>query len=178
MNLTANALITLALFFIPSKTLASDGHDHSLQHQEKYEELRDHIGTDHKNDQKDHHDNHQADEHGNHHDEEESKIFKLSDKAASVINLKTASISKSKKDSFNIPTTAVLFYSNKKAVYRKKDHHYELIEILITSKTNYKNKTQIKSSKLKDGDEIVINGVPLLRISHIQLTGQGGSHSH
>jgi hypothetical protein len=118
--------------------------------------------------------NHKAD-HEEH--QENTAVFQMSAKAISVLSIKAEKLTSLKKHTYEIPSGALLVYGEEKGVYKKTDNQFELIEVSVLKKS--KDTYVIKSSNLKSNDQIVINGLPLLRVTHLQASGQGGeAHAH
>jgi hypothetical protein len=71
----------------------------------------------------------------------------------------------------------VVDFQNKLGVYKRKGDWFEMVTIQVVHRGKYS--AQIKSSKLFKSDQIVSHGVPLLRVAHLEASGQGGQgHVH
>ena len=110
-------------------------------------------------------------------DHQEEKGFKLSAKAIKLMQIETVPIKAQRPIEFSIPNSALVRYGEKYGVYKFDGEHFELINL-----TNIKKKKSVFTSKtefLKAGDLIAVKGVPLLRVAHLQASGQGGEgHGH
>ena len=118
---------------------------------------------------------HQEDESKENHEEDAG--FELSPKAIKLMQIETAPIKLQKSDRFILPYTALVSYGEEYGVYRFDGEHFELIN--LTNIKKEKSAFNFKSDLLKKGDLIVIKGAPLLRVAHLQASGQGGEgHGH
>ena len=169
------------------------------KHDEKNE--KDHGEHDHKNDNPkvDGHEE-ESDAHG-HHDEgegdhgehesskfgpgkailevkNEGKNFKLSSDSEKVIGIKFKSpISANKKHQFRVPSGSIVEYQENIGIFRKRGDWYELIEADVVE--TIKNESLIYSKKLDINDKVIFAGVGLLRVAHLEASGQGGKgHAH
>ncbi len=110
-------------------------------------------------------------------DHQEEKEFKLSAKAIKLMQIETVPIKAQRPNEFSIPNSALVRYGEKYGVYKFDGENFELINL-----TNIKKKKSVFTSKtefLKTGDLIAVKGVPLLRVAHLQASGQGGEgHGH
>ncbi len=117
-----------------------------------------------------------AEEH-DHSEDKSIEEFEISQKAELTLGIKTIEIKKLRKYLFEIPIQSIVYFAEDKGVYRFDGHHYQLIKIKV--RKSYKSKVKIESKELKKGDKIVIQGVPLLRVVHLQESGEGGEgHAH
>ena len=173
-----------------------DGHNHK-----KKKKHDDHKGHDHKDEHKhgkdekhDDHSSHKGDEHGHSgHDDHGSpkfgkgkaivevkndgKHFKLALGAIKTLKLQTIKLDSPTKGTFEIPASAVVDFQDELGVYRRNGDWFEMVEIKVVHRGKYSAK--IKSAKLKKSNQIVSQGVPLLRVAHLEASGQGGQgHVH
>lgn len=92
--------------------------------------------------------------------------IRLTEKAKEVIGIKTEKLSAG---SFSAPKSALVYFGDKVGVYRFRDGWFKLIEIRVVSKKE--ESVSLTSTELKDGDQIVITGVALLRVSEMDAFG-------
>jgi len=161
----ANQLSLLLLMFIAtSHAYASENKsEHNSHKADTHEE--------------ENHSHNESEAKGNHDEEEDENHFELSKKAIKLMEIETIKVDKSKKEIFSIPKSALVKYGEKYGVYKYDGEHFELIEIdkIITKKSSI----TFRSKLLNGEDQIVVKGVPLLRVSHLQASGQGGEgHGH
>ncbi len=106
-----------------------------------------------------------------------SEEFEISKKAEITLGIKTNEIISLGRNLFEVPSQSIVYFGENKGIYLYDGRHYQLIKILI--KKSKKSVVKIESSELKKGDKIVTKGVPLLRVAHLQASGQGGEgHGH
>lgn len=104
--------------------------------------------------------------------QDHGKKFKLSVKATKALNLKFDEIKFLTNDSFEIPSTALVSFGESLGVFVVRDGWYELI--LVKTSSQKKSTIKISSTQLKKSDQIVVSGVPLLRVAHLEASGEGG----
>ena len=109
--------------------------------------------------------------------QEEEEEFELSAKAIKLMKIEAVPIKALKSNEYGIPNSALVRYGEKYGIYKFDGEHFKLINL-----TNIKKEQTVfisKSELLKTGDLIVVKGVPLLRVAHLQASGQGGEgHGH
>lgn len=177
MRFIINRTIIVFIFTLMSQQLfAETSHDH----EEESHHVKAQVEKEQHDDKGSHEDKdqHGHDEASGAHDEEAGKEeFEMSDKALKAFGVKTVLIEAPIKGFFRLPLSSVLSYGEKKGVYKKLGKHFELIEVeVLMSSGGY---IQFNSNQLKKSDVVVSHGVPLLRVAHLQATGQGGEgHAH
>ena len=161
-------IVSLATSYIAS---AGEGHDHS-KHEKKKASHDDHKG------------------HDDHGDEgkfgkgkaiievkEEGKHFKLSEEAIKTLKIDTVRLDPPTKGLFEVPSNAIIDFQDKTGVYRKKGQWIEIVIVKVVKRGKYG--TLIESKDLAQNDQIVVNGVGLLRVAHLEASGEGGQgHVH
>jgi hypothetical protein len=90
--------------------------------------------------------------------------IQLSVKAQENIGIKTTAFKNSK--NLLIPKKAIVYSMDKIGIYRMRDSWFKFIQIEIISKEG--SNFIIKTAELKLGDYVVIDGVPLLRVSEME----------
>ena len=93
--------------------------------------------------------------------------FRLSKKAVETLELKSAGITTSK--TVKIPTSALVYFQDKVGVYRLRDRWYKLIPGTLSEKSQ--KSSIFQSSDLTAGDQIVTEGVGLLRVADMDAFG-------
>ncbi len=107
----------------------------------------------------------------------EGKLFKLADGAIKTLKIDTIQLDRSEKGIYEVPTSAIVDYQNEVGVYRKVGNWFEIINVKIIERSKYS--TRIQSKELSQSNEIVNQGVNLLRVAHLEASGQGGQgHVH
>ena len=171
-----------------------ENHDEHEHEEEKDEEHgHDHGGEKNHDSHEGHsdHDEHGSeDSHGHGHGEEsfgkgkaitavfnEGEKFKLSIESEKLLGIKTFPLKKVGSGKFKISNESLVRYQSHLGVFIRKDGWFELIKLeKAQPKENY---FVIESTELSKGAEIVSSGVPLLRVAHLQASGQGGKgHAH
>lgn len=181
-----------------------DTHAHSDEHEDgekkgdHKEEEKDEHGHAHDEEEsgKDEHGEEEGhgDEHGHGHGEEEEEGgarvgpgkaitaaskkdgIKLSDKAIQTLGLRYQQIKS--EGAHKLPAKAVVYFQGEMGVYRLRNGFFKLIEeIALTSKTS--TEVTVKTAQIKSGDQVVIDGVPLLRAAELEAWGgSGDGHGH
>ena len=78
---------------------------------------------------------------------------------------------------FKVPLKCVVFFQKEVGIYRFKNGRYKLVEVELLSKTS--TEATVKASELTSGDQIVKDGVPLLRAAELEAWGgSGDGHGH
>lgn len=191
-------IIFITLFLLNNLVFAEDGHDHSSHSgddhskQEKHDDHEDHKGHDHsRHDNIDEHKGHDHEKRDDHkgHDHgtskaigkgkaievvDEKKGFKLSKEAIKTLKLKLQNVDG---DEFEISKSTLVSSKSIKGVYRFRAGFFKLLsaKILKETKSGYK----VKVAGVEFGDQIVINGVGLLRVTDVYSTDKSEyGHSH
>ena len=143
--------------------------------------------------QKSHDDAHASDKHHDHHDEHGgSKFgarkaivevegggnkFRLSENAIKILGVETKTIVTANDGVYEIFSKSIVEFQDEIAVFRRSGDWFQLVEITIQQRG--KSISLVKASQLSAGDEIVMAGVALLRVAHLEASGQGGQgHIH
>lgn len=197
MNFKLLATIVLAINISISISFAEDGHDHSA-HSEATEPAKhtEDDGHDHSKHSEatepakhteDDGDGHEAHDNDIGHSEakaigkgkaiveiDEKKGFRLSKEAIRTIGLKLKTVDSS---SFNISKKALVTSKNKKGVYRFRAGFFKFLPAKIIKKLA--NGYTVKVNGVDFGDQIVINGVGILRVTDVYSTDKSEyGHSH
>ncbi|MBC86464.1 MAG: hypothetical protein CL677_04730 [Bdellovibrionaceae bacterium] len=186
--------ITMTIFLISNLAFAEGDHDHSShkghdhsKQEEKHDDHDDHKGHDHsKHDDHDDHSKH-SDNKGHDHGAskaigkgraieivDEKKGFKLSKEAIKTLKLRLQNVDG---DQFEISKATLVSSKSIKGVYRFRAGFFKLLsaKILKETKSGYK----VKVAGVEFGDQIVINGVGLLRVTDVYSTDKSEyGHSH
>lgn len=144
----------------------------------------------HENEEKPHSDEHGGDEHGEEEGEEGGSRFgpgkaimaanrkdgiKLSETAIKTLGLSYQPISGEGK--FSVPAKSAVYSKDELGVYRYRDGWFKFIDVELINKTDAV--VMIKTSELKSGDQIVKDGVALLRAAELEAWGgSGDGHGH
>lgn len=107
----------------------------------------------------------------------EGEKFKLSADSEALLKIKTTPLSSRDSNSYVVKNAAIVRYQGKIGVFIKRDGWFQLIELKTAKKV--KATWIIKGTQFKSSDAVVIGGIPLLRVAHLQASGQGGQgHVH
>ncbi len=102
--------------------------------------------------------------------------IQLSEKALKTLGVTYGSTTGTS-GTFKVPLKSVVFSQDEVGIYRFKEGWHKLIEVVLVSKTA--SEAVIKSSELHTGDQIVKDGVPLLRAAELEAWGgSGDGHGH
>lgn len=91
------------------------------------------------------------------------KGIKLSDKAKTTLGVQTQRISKN----LSVPHAALIFERNEIGIYVKHGDFYKYLEVEVKNTTS--PQSTIESPKVKEGDDVVIEGAALLRLAEINV---------
>jgi len=157
--------ILMSIFLLNGLAFAEDGHGHSKQ--EKHDEH---------NENKEHdHETSKAIGKGKAIEVvDEIKGFKLSKEAIATLNLKFKKVDGNE---FRINKTTLVSSKSVKGVYRFRAGFFKLLSAEILKETN--SEYRVKVDRLNLNDQIVINGVGLLRVADIYSIDKSEyGHSH
>lgn len=178
MKILAVITVFLLSFGFLALTPASEGHHHDDEKKSEKE------GHDHHSEKKDSHE--EGDEHGH---EENSQVgpgkgivsasetegIQISSQAEKNFEIKRVAVPDTLQ--LEIVKSAIVTAGDEVNLYRYREGHYKRIDFLMVRKSE--NKVVIKSKDLKAGDEIVVQGMGLLRIAEIAAFGGAPEgHSH
>lgn len=175
------------------------GHRHKQEHQDDDDHDHQHGDednhSDHSDGEKEHeghagHGDHDDSGHGEHGEESfgegkaitevknEGESFKLALEAQPLLGLGFGVIEKSAgRGVFMVPTKSLIFFNDEKGIFVKVGEWFKLIDVELVKKGS--NWSQVKSNDLSVGQKIVVEGTGLLRVAHLQASGQGGKgHAH
>jgi hypothetical protein len=101
--------------------------------------------------------------------------FQMSDEALKTLEIKTQPIPAN--DAF--PKEAIVSFKDEAGVYRLRDGWFKLIEGETQPLGNRIRFTPHKKKDLRPGDQIVVQGVPLLRVTELDAFSSGeAGHGH
>lgn len=178
-------LVTLCLF--TASSLAGEGHNHEKTYKETVEKKHDDTDKD-KHDHSKHEEDSDHDDHSDHaHGSakavgkgkaieavDENLGLKLSKESIKALGLKLQTV---ESDDFQISKTTLVTSKDLKGIYRFKAGFFKLIPVKSISEN--KEGYRVKVEGLEFGDQIVINGVGLLRIADVYSTDKSEyGHSH
>ena len=167
-----------------------DEHEHEEEEDEEHGHHGDKGNHDSDEEHSDHDDHGSEDSHAHGHGEEsfgegkaitavfnEGEKFKLSMESEKLLGIRTSPLELADGSKFKISNESLVRYQNHLGVFVKKDGWFVLIKLeKAQPKENY---FVIESTELNKGEQIVNSGVPLLRVAHLQASGQGGKgHAH
>ena len=171
-------------------------HEHEQNHQEadqKQPEDEDEHKDEHEHsDDDEHNDSHtkgkkNPHEHG--HEKSQSKTileirgegrkFKLSKKAIETLKLKYSSCQYANRGDLRIPKNSLIKYGNKFGIFLHESDWFELVEVKIAANSKVEYRVTPLNNIVNDACEVVISGVPLLRVAQLEASGEGGKgHAH
>lgn len=165
----------------------NDGHNHKKMKSHSEDEHKDEDEEEHGHDHGDE-TSHKEDEHGHGHggggkavgegkaivEISEEKGFKLSKEAIKTLELKLLNVDS---DEFLIEKTTLVTSKKLKGVYRFRGGFFKLLPVELKKEVDGKYLVKVKGVDF--GDQIVINGVGLLRVADVYSTDKAEySHSH
>lgn len=163
-----------------SKHSDDDGHDHSKAGHDDHD---DHDGHDHSKAGHDDQDDHDGHDHGGGKAigkgkaievVDEVKGFKLSKEAIKSLKLKLKTVDG---DEFEIEKTTLVTSKNVKGLYRFRGGFFKFLPVSLVKEKNGKYLVKVKGVDF--GDQIVTNGVGLLRVTDVYSTDKSEyGHSH
>ncbi len=161
----------------------NDGHNHKKKKSHSEDE---HKKEGHKHDSEDEHKDGDEEEHGHGGggkavgegkaivEISEEKGFKLSKEAINTLELKLLNVDS---DEFLIEKTTLVTSKKLKGVYRFRGGFFKLLPVELKKEVDGKYLVKVKGVDF--GDQIVINGVGLLRVADVYSTDKAEySHSH
>lgn len=104
--------------------------------------------------------------------------IQLSGKAQKIIGIKLKPVIHLKESAgheFLVPRQSLVFYEHAVGLYMKRDNWFNMLNVIVIKQK--KNYIHIKAPLLRRRDFIVIKGVPLLRLAHLEAFGASG-HGH
>lgn len=161
-------ILVLIILLGSINIMAQEDHDHQQeQHEEHHDE----------------HDEYEGHEHGGGKSigegkaielVDENKGFKLSKDAVKTLEIKLESINSGE---FEIEKTVLVTSKGLKGIYRYRNGYFKFIS--VESIKEIKGKYLIKLKDFKFGDQIVTNGIGLLRVADVYSTDKSEyGHSH
>lgn len=94
--------------------------------------------------------------------------IRISDKAIKTLEIVTNSLSPGS-ESFSIPPSAIIHSLDKVGVYRLRNGWFKFIEVKMLERSS--KRTTVYSSELHSSDQVVIQGVALLRVTEMDAFG-------
>jgi cobalamin biosynthesis protein CobT len=162
-----------------------EGHDDHKDHDhDKHDDHDDHKGHDHgKNDDHKGHDDHSGHDHGGSKaigkgkaivEVDEKKGFKLSREAIKTLKLRLQNVDG---PTFKIDKKTLVTSKDNKGVYRYRSGFFKLLQAKIIKEL--KNGYMVEVKGVDFGDQIVIDGIALLKVTDIYSTDKSEyGHSH
>lgn len=102
------------------------------------------------------------------------KGMKLSAKAAATLGVKTAPVAGS--DPYRVQAASLVFFQDEVGVYRLRDGWLKLIEVQVVEKS--KKDAVVRTREMKRGDQIVVAGTALIRVTELDLSSGDVGHGH
>ncbi len=106
--------------------------------------------------------------------------FELSKKAISTLKLKYGPCDHSKDNIVQIPNESLVSFGNEYGIFIHSSDWFELIEVQVESRS--KENSIVSADYFSEKNrpcEIVVSGVPLLRVAQLEASGEGGEgHGH
>lgn len=97
------------------------------------------------------------------------KGLRLSEKAQQTIGLAMAKTTPSDRQS--LPLSALVYYQDHVGLYRFRAGWFKLLEVQLLEKGS--SQASVRTKDLAPGDQIVVGGVPLLRVAEMEAFGGG-----
>ena len=178
------SMVTIALFGF-GMTVDASGDKHGHKHDESEKE-KGHADEheEHGDEKKDEHGDDHGDEHGEHEEEGSSRVgpgksiteaskkngIRLSEKALETIGIRAEVVNS--ENNHELPSKSLVYFQDEVGFYRLRDGWYKLVEINIEKKSA--TEAIVKTSDLKPGDQVVVDGVGLLRAAELEAWGGSG----
>lgn len=93
--------------------------------------------------------------------------MKLTEKALKNIEVRTFKLKAGSDQA--VPPESLVYFSDQVGVYRLRLGWFKLVQVQVLSKNN--KDTLIRSSEFQSGDELVVRGAELLRVSELDAAG-------
>ena len=164
-------ILVLIILLGSMNIMAKEDHNHREEHHEEH------------HDEHDEHEDHEGHEHGGAKAigdgkaielVDENKGFKLSKEAVKTLEIKLESINSGE---FEIEKEVLVTSKNLKGIYRYRDGYFKFLT--VESIKEIKGKYLIYIKDFKRGDQIVTNGIGLLRVADVYSTDKSEyGHSH
>lgn len=112
--------------------------------------------------------------------EKDGKKFKLSKKAIETLKVKYESCKTVGDLELEVPKASLVRFERKMGVFLHVSDWFELIEVDLISQKDSQYTVKTKNFPINaTACEIVISGVPLLRVAQLEASGEGGQgHGH
>lgn len=108
---------------------------------------------------------------------EKGNRFKLSPEATQTLKLQASRVTSEKRNVFKVPSSSLVAFQDELGVYLSDSGWFEMSHVTLLRKG--KEFAWVSSGELSQGQKIVNKGAALLRIAHLQATGNGGQgHAH
>lgn len=191
MKLNLIIVLVTSNFLLTSLSFGEDGHDHK-NHAEKSDKKKKAAEDSHAHDEhkeNDEHDHEADDNHSDHDDHgggksigqgkaileiDEVKGFRLSKEAIKTLKLKLNTVAGS---SFKITKKTLVASKDKQGVYRFRSGYFKFLSAEIIKE--YSDGYGVEVKGVEFGDQIVVDGVGLLRVADVYSTDKSEyGHSH
>lgn len=107
----------------------------------------------------------------------EGEKFKLSAQSEKFLGIITVSVDLEESGKIKISEDSLVRFQSYLGIFVKEDNWFKLIKVKVIRETE--GNVLIESNQFQKNMQIVRSGVPLLRVAHLQATGQGGKgHAH
>lgn len=101
--------------------------------------------------------------------------IKLSQKAISTLGLEVKKVNSG--SPFQLPVSSLVYFQDEVGVYRLRNGWFKLLEGKV--RTRKETIAIVEISDLLPSDEVVVKGVPLLRVTELEaFGGSGEGHGH
>ena len=110
---------------------------------------------------------------------DEQKGIKLASHSINLLKIKTVLLQKFATNQYvyQIPKSSLVYFEDKVGIYYKRGEWYNLKGVKIHSNTG--STVAISTKYLLNIDQLVVSGVPLLRLAHLEAFGASGEgHGH
>lgn len=162
-------LFSLAFLSYPNGLFADD-HDHHNHKEEKHES------------ETHEHEEHEGEKFGPDKAilevKKDGQQFKLSTAAEKTMGIKSQPPATTEQPYYyKVARSSLVEYQDKIGIYKEGHHWYELLEVTVVQTMD--SEVVIYCKELKLSDKVAFLGVGLLRVAHLEASGQGGEgHAH
>ncbi len=112
--------------------------------------------------------------------EKEGKRFKLSPKAIATLGLQYSPCADLNNGNLKVPKSSLVIYGENSGLFLHDSDWFELIEVELISRNDQEYNVRFKEPiKTSASCQVVVSGVPLLRVAQLEASGEGGEgHAH
>ena len=114
-------------------------------------------------------------EHAKHKEQKSANRFKLSESAIKTLGIKLTGVGV--KEKFEVPLSSLVVFQDELGVFVADGKWFEMVHVKLLDKNQIS--AFIHAEELGSNSKVASKGVSLLRVAHLQASGEGGhGHAH